>query len=647
MRDFLFLHLLFPYDNQLVIQQHSFVCSAAGDPLWLFHVKNGCDLMLYALKMEGIAKEWNGKRLFENASLEVSVGERVALIGRNGVGKTSLIEGIMGRTIFEDGVIERGTPLESWGWIEQEIHVGRDMSLYDFVHSARRDVHELKCDMERLQQKLEGTTDNQHSVDEYLKLIDAYSAMSGYEYEVVVEMSLKRLSFDTSHFATPYEHLSGGQKTRAQFARLSVMEPEFLLLDEPTNHLDAPTLDWLENWLKSYGGSVLFVSHDRYFIDAIADTTYELTPNGTKRYKGGYSAFREARDLEIKTQQALYDKQQRERKALLEAIQRYKEWYEKAHNAASERDPYAKKRAQKNATRFLAKERALDRLETQQVNRPSDGFHVDASFERGAFDAKTLVRLDGVQFSYPNREMFRDIQLDVRKGDRIGVIGPNGAGKSTLLGIVTGALRPQSGDVVYHPQLKIGYFAQELNNLHDSHTILDSVLALPGMTETYARTVLASFLFQHDDVFKPISSLSMGERCRVAFVNLYFSNANLLVLDEPTNYLDIDTRERLEEALITYPGALMVVSHDRYLLQKLVNRVIYLEGTEVHVFDGTMDEFVSHMERDETDIQVQNEIERLELSITQWMSMEIDNPEESHRLMAQIHKIQKRLNELR
>lgn len=257
--------------------------------------------MSYALKVEGVAKEVNGKRLFKNVSLEVSIGERVALIGRNGVGKTSFIEGIVGRTPFEKGVIERGVPLEAWGWIEQEIRVGRDLSLYDFVHSARKEVHELKSNLHRLEQKLEETPENHHIMNEYLKLVDSYSAMSGYEYEVGVETSLKRLGFDTSHFSIPYEHLSGGQKTRAQFARLLLMKPEFLVLDEPTNHLDVAMLDWLANWLKSYKGSVIFVSHDRYFIETIADTTYELTSTGAKRYKGRYSAFHESRDLEIRT----------------------------------------------------------------------------------------------------------------------------------------------------------------------------------------------------------------------------------------------------------------------------------------------------------------------------------------------------------
>lgn len=615
--------------------------------LWLFNVQNGCDAMPYALKVEGVSKEVHGNVLFENVSLEVSVGERVALIGRNGVGKSSFIKAILGHTTFEKGLVERVMPIESWGWMEQNLTVGGDMSLFDFVHSADHDLHELKIKMDQLQQTLESNALSQYGVHEYLNLVNAYTAMNGYEYEVRAETSLKRLGFDASHFNQSYHQLSGGQKTRAQFAKLSLTEPAFLVLDEPTNHLDVPMLDWLANWLQSYKGSVLFVSHDRYFIDAVADTTYELTAKGAKRYKGGYSAFRESRDLEIKTQQALYEKQQRERRALLEAIQRYKEWYDKAHNAASERDPFAKKRAQKNSSRFIAKERALERLETQQVHRPDEGLHIHASFESSVFDAKTLVRLNDVHFSYPNRDMFRNIRFDVRKGDRIGLIGPNGVGKSTLVGIITKTLTCQSGDVVYHPQLKIGYFAQELNNLNESQTILDAVLSLPGMTETYARTVLASFLFHKDDVFKRISSLSMGERSRVAFVNLYFSNANLLVLDEPTNYLDIDTRERIEEALMAYPGAFMVVSHDRYLLRKLINRVIWFEGTTVHAFDGTMDELISQTTRSRTNIHVLHEIERLELSLTQLLSKEIHDPEGHACLMDDIHRIQTQLNQLR
>lgn len=308
--------------------------------------------LLFALKVDNVAKDWNGKRLFEHASLQVSMGERVALIGRNGVGKTSFLDGLIGRTTFDEGVITRGVPLNEWGWVEQQIHVDQDMTLFDFVHSAHQKLSQLKAQMAHMQQRLEMGVNDQQVVDEYLKQMDTYADMGGYEYERSVEVALKRLGLNASLFSVPYAQLSGGQKTRAQFAKLSILQPQFLLLDEPTNHLDAEMLQWLESWLISYPGSILFVSHDRHFIDAVANTTYELTPAGTKAYKGGYTAFRAAKDMELRTQQSLYHKQQQERKALLEAIQRYKQWYERAHHAASERDPVAKKK-HKNMPRVL------------------------------------------------------------------------------------------------------------------------------------------------------------------------------------------------------------------------------------------------------------------------------------------------------
>ncbi|EPZ41008.1 ATP-binding cassette domain-containing protein [Alicyclobacillus acidoterrestris] len=281
------------------------------------------------------------------------------------------------------------------------------------------------------------------------------------------------------------------------------------------------------------------------------------------------------------------------------------------------------------------------------MERPHHEPNIGVSFQHNAFDAKIFVRLQDVTFSYPNYKVFEHIHLEVRRGDRIGIVGPNGVGKSTLLGLVTGQLTPEAGSVIHHPQAKIGYFAQELNHLNNAQTVLDSVLALPEMSEAYARTILASFLFRKEDVLKPISSLSMGERCRVAFVNLYFSNANLLVLDEPTNYLDIDTRERLEEALLAYPGALMIVSHDRYLLRKLVNRVVYFEEKTVRSFDGTMEAFVSQMHSRKADLHVQSEIDKLELSLTQLMSVEADDAQANDALMMQIRAIRARLNDLR
>lgn len=555
---------------------------------------------MLTVKAEKLSKEWNGQLIFEDITMEIFAGEHVALIGANGMGKTTLLQVLMGRTEADNGRIWRGIPVSEWGLLEQQSEVDEQLSTLEFVQSGNSDLYQLKQRMNRVQGLLEQASANRESsgdtssaeqhVEEYGAAYEQYVGLHGYEWEIEVEKVLSQLLLEKESWSVPFVRLSGGQKTRAQLARLLIQKPKLLLLDEPTNHLDQESLIWLEEWLNQYTGTVVVVSHDRYFLDKVAHVTYELTKQGAKRYKGGYSEFRSQREEEIKTQQALYRKQQQRKQQLLDAIQRYRRWFEKAHNAAGERNPSAKKRANKHITRLKSKEKELHRLESEHVKRPTDRPRVQVRFEESE-KGKSLLSMTELSFSYGDRLLFEDFSLVIKRDDRIAVTGPNGAGKSTLLKLIIGDLQPTSGRVASNPQLKIGYFAQELEKLDTNQTILESLLSLPNMTQTDARTILACFLFRNEDVFKRIGELSMGEKCRVAFVRLYFSDANLLVLDEPTNYLDIETRERIEEALENYPGALVLVSHDRYLMQKVANRVVALNGSEVQQFHGTFKEY--------------------------------------------------------
>jgi ATP-binding cassette subfamily F protein 3 len=625
--------------------------------------------MSFVIKAQGLCKEWAGKPLFHNVDFEVEEGACVALVGRNGVGKTTLIRGLMNQIPFDGGTVWRRYPVESWGWLEQHIEIDERVSLLSFVRSGQPQLHRLRQRLDALQAEMErGTSGSPQAggrpipsvarlealADEYCRVHEQYLAQEGYDWELQVEQILARVGFYPEQFAVPYVNLSGGEKTRAQFARLMVRHPKVLILDEPTNHLDMDTLTWLEHWLRDYSGSVLFVSHDRHFIDAVADAVLELAPNGMRRYEGGYTAFRAQRELEIKTQQALYEKQQRERARLLEAIRRYRQWYQQAHDAAGV-NFHLRKKAEKNATRFKAKERALARLEAKRVPRPQTDPSVQIEFTEGRFEGHSLLAFHDVTFQYGPDPLFQRLHLRIRRGDKMAVTGGNGVGKSTLLKLITGRLQPQIGQVIRHPALRIGYFAQELDDLDLSLTVLDTLLQLDGMTESYARTVLAGFLFPKDQVFKRVGDLSMGERCRVAFVKLYFSDANLLVLDEPSNYLDIDARERMEEALQAYPGALLIVSHDRYLIRKVANGIIHLErrsdgpGTAVSVFPGTYDEFLADCGRlSAFPAERRDRIRQLELQLAQLIAL--DPPEddlEQHALLEEIRRIREELASLK
>ncbi|HBV96001.1 MAG: hypothetical protein JL50_05135 [Peptococcaceae bacterium BICA1-7] len=601
------------------------------------------------LKVEGLKKDWNGKQVFENVNLEIHRGERIALMGGNGAGKTTLLGCLSGQVSPDEGKIFRRLPVKAWGIIEQHLIVPEALTVQEFIKSGHTVLYRLKNELNQLENILEYEKGDGLNIalERYSTLLERYQSLGGYEWEYEVNAVLCRFALSGKVL---YRELSGGQKTKAQLARVMAGNPSFLLMDEPTNHLDMETLDWLTCWVQAFHGTVLFVSHDREFIDRVADKTVELSLKGTKTYPGGYSDFLKEREREGKEQEALYKKQQQEKKKIEEAIGRYREWFMKAHEAAGERSPFYKKKAEKNRTRFKAKEKALERLEKEQVERPKDipGIHV--SFKENVFEARQLVRMEDVGFSYGDQQVLQNVNLTISRGDRVAVAGQNGSGKTTLLKLLSGKLQPRAGSVIHHPVLRIGYFAQELDNLNNEETILDSLLRLPGMTQREARNILAGFFFRQDEVFRNIGTLSMGERCRLAFVMLYFSDANLLVLDEPTNYLDIHTREQVEEALIRYPGALVVVSHDRYLLKKVSNRVILLNEGQMTYYPGNYEEFQNYLYKAAcrpADREMEDRMLSLKLELARLMAgSEPEGEDEKELFYANIRQVKAELDEL-
>ncbi|MGO4698435.1 ribosomal protection-like ABC-F family protein [Paenibacillus sp. 2TAB26] len=600
------------------------------------------------LKVKHVNKEWDGNILFENINFEVREGERLALFGRNGVGKTTLLQGLTGRISFDDGEVQRLLPLAEWGWLDQQAQMNSSLTLLEFVQAGTEELFRLKRSMVELTRRMQEDA-SESLLSEYSELYERYAQLDGYSWEMKVERCLTQLSFDPSLWHLSFSQLSGGQKTKAQLAALMVREPKLVVLDEPTNHLDSSALDWLEEWVQDYPGTVIYVSHDRTFIDRTATTVLEFERDGCRRYSGGYTQYKAQKELELRTQEALHKKQELEREKLLESIRMYAEWFQQAHKAAGQND-FLRSKSKKNVSRLHAKESALERLNKDKVQKPREDSQLRMQLESDGFAAATLLRMEDVSFAYEgHRSVISRLNLTLGRGDRLAVLGPNGVGKSTLLKLATGSLLPSTGKVSIHPQVKIGYFEQELDKLDNEMTILDSLLLLPEMTQSHARTILGCFLFTKEDVFKRIGDLSMGERCRVAFLKLYFGKANLLVLDEPTNYLDISTREQVEQALQHYPGAVLLVTHDRYLIRQAANRLLVLDGkSEPSLFHGSYEEYVS---KDRSrllsaDEQVsQNEREMLQLRLTQLMSCaEPEDPAEQKQLMNEIRQLRAQIN---
>ncbi|KKC46146.1 hypothetical protein VE23_01970 [Paenibacillus sp. D9] len=529
------------------------------------------------IQAKGISKEWNGKTLFQGVDLELRAGERAALFGRNGSGKTTLLTGLRGGIEFDSGSVYRGCPVADWGLMEQhdEEDVG-ELSLIDFVRMGDPSRYEIWRRMTEGAAVM-AATDGAAGLDDYAEAAEAYAAMDGYGWELEVDQALSRLGLGGLEGGQTYGSLSGGQKTRAKLARLMAGRPQLLMLDEPTNHLDEESLVFLEQWLAAFPGAVLFVSHDRAFIDHVATQVLELREDGLGVYPGGYTAYREAKETERRTMEAKVRKEKQERQKLMESIRRYQQWFDAAHKAAGQND-FLRSKSKKNVSRLHAKESALERLEQGAAHAPVDKPRLKMMLEDDGFEAARFMRLEEVGFAYGSaKPLLSRFSLTISRGDRIAILGPSGSGKSTLLKLLSGELNPCEGRRSSHPKMKIGYFSQELDRLPNEAALLDMMLGLPDMTQSEARTLLGAFLFSREDVHKRIGDLSMGERCRAAFLRLMLGGSNLLLLDEPTNYLDIESREVVEASLRSYDGAMVLATHDRALLKSSVNRLLVFE----------------------------------------------------------------------
>ena len=512
-----------------------------------------------------LTKSYGIEPIFGNVRVELRKGDRIGLIGANGAGKSTLMRCLLGLESLDDGQVQIAEGI-TVGYVEQDGDFNEG-TLRSFLLSAWYDVISLQTEIAQLEQAvtLEDDPDRQQILlKRYGQAQEKFERSGGYEYENLIRRVTAGLGFGSDDLDRPLSEFSGGQKTRISLAKALARKPDFLFLDEPTNHLDIGMVEWLEDYLASYAGGFLVISHDRYFLDRIATGIYELEFQQLKQYKGNYSRFVAQKAEQAAAHAAAYEKQQ--------------EYIEKT-------EAYINRfRAGIKSKQARGRQSQLNRLErlAAPVQQESLGF----TFGAVGDCAERVAEMEKVTAAYGDNIVFAGLSLLIRKGEGVALVGPNGAGKTTLLKILTGDLKPQAGRAKLGNRVKVGYFSQEHENLCADNTVLKEIVFDFGLGEERARTLLGSFLFAGDDVFKTIGSLSGGEKARLALLKLMMTGANFLILDEPTNHLDIPAKEAVEEAILDFPGTFLTVSHDRYFLDKVADRVVELAGGRLYDYTG-------------------------------------------------------------
>lgn len=514
------------------------------------------------LRVEGLTKAFGSVTLFENVGFSLRRGERAGLVGANGAGKTTLLRCLLDSSRCDGGRVQF-TSGASIGYVEQQAELGPG-TIYEAFKDAYADIEALGERKRRLEKSIARGADAA-LLAEYGQVVERFEHLEGYDYESRIRRIAFGLGFREADFSRDLGHLSGGEKTRVLLARALLREPDFLFLDEPTNHLDIARIEWLEGFLASYAGGVLIISHDRFFLDRVATKILALEQRTVTAYEGNYSYFLKVREERRAALTAAYEKQQSHIRATEEYIRRY--------------------RAGIKAKQARGRQSQLDRLERIVLPPEKAQFNYFA-FHPPAVCAARVAELNGVSAVFGDRVLFRDVSLLVRRGDGIAIVGANGAGKTTLLRLLMGELASPTGEVKLGSRVKVGYFSQQHEGLHEERTVLDEILWEYGVDEERARSWLGAFLFRGDEVNRRIGDLSGGEKSRLAFLKLMMTGANFLVLDEPTNHLDIPAKEAVEEALMAFPGTFLVVSHDRYFLDKVVNCTFAMEGGALTEYSG-------------------------------------------------------------
>ena len=534
------------------------------------------------LSAQHIAKSFGVNAVLRDVSLTVQQGDRIGLVGVNGCGKSTLMRILAGLDAQDGGEISLVRGLRV-GYLAQQNMVTSGETVWNELQKVYEQVFAMEKKLRELEDEMaHAHTDAQRFAQlsaDYDRLTQRFEEAGGYSWKSMVSGVLNGLGFKPAQYDQCVDSLSGGEQTRLCLARLLLQKPDLLLLDEPTNHLDMETLQWLENYLAAYKGSVLVISHDRYFLDHVCTGIVEILMGSSEQYNGNYTRYIAQRQERFESRMRAYEIQQKEIERQQAIIARYRMFNrEKSIRAAESR------------------EKALDRME--KLEKPVDERAIRFSFEARRRTGEDVLQLTEMSKSFGEKHLFHDLTLRVRAGDRVALIGPNGVGKSTLIKIIVGEEQPDTGFIRYGSNVDIGYYDQHQSTLHADKTVLDEIWdRFPQMEQSNVRGALGMFLFTGDDVFKPIHTLSGGEKGRVALTALMLRKDNLLLLDEPTNHLDMDSREVLEDALADFGGTIITVSHDRYFINRIANRIIEMQPDGVTEYIGNYDDYIERKNR--------------------------------------------------
>lgn len=595
---------------------------------------------MIVLSCKNVSKAYGIEVILKSVTISIDEGERVGLVGPNGAGKSTLLKIITKQLDPDDGeiFIDKNKKI---GYLAQHLSLESSSSIYQEVLSVFQDLLDLETKLRELEAEMNIPYDSSNSeyhdkiIKEYTVLSEVFVNRGGYTFKANISRVLQGLGFTEKDYEKPIDILSGGQKTRIALCKLLLSNPDILLLDEPTNHLDLETIEWLEEYLKSYKGSIIVVSHDRFFLDAITTKTFDMNNGIVDTYNGNYSAYVELKKKAYEEKLKAYTLQQQEIKRQEEIIERYRSFNrEKSIKAAESR------------------QKALDKIE--RVDAPiKDKKITKLQFQTPIKSGNDVLHIEDLSKGFSDKLLFNNLNLDIKRGERVALIGENGRGKTTLFKILIGQVSPDEGVCVLGKNVYIGYYDQEQSNLDDDKTVLDEVWdEFPNLTTTELRNSLAIFLFTGDEVFKKISSLSGGEKCKINLLKLILSKSNFLLLDEPTNHLDIMSREALEDAILGYDGTIITISHDRYFLNKIAEKIYELNENGVKTYLGNYNYYVEkknnplrfeELEENEgktkTQIQYEKKKKREEEKLQKQKQLQVKHLEE------EISNIEKKLDE--
>ena len=535
---------------------------------------------MIVLSCNNLNKSFGIDSILQDVSFTVNEGDKIGIIGINGTGKTTLFKIISGTYGYDSGDIYTSKDCEI-GYLEQNMNFHSENTILDEVLEVFRELIDMESYLRNLELKIaeEGSKSNSSDLDklmnEYSHKLELFADKNGYGYKSEAKGVLKGLGFSDEDLDKPISILSGGEKTRILLGKLLLKKPTLLMLDEPTNHLDSEAIEWLEFFLKQYKGTVMLISHDRYFLDQVVNRTFEIHNKKLKTYNGNYSKFLELSKIEKELEQKKYEDQQKDLKKQEESIERLKAYGREKH-----------------LKRARSKEKALDKIEV--LDKP-EAYRKRAriEFNPSVTSGNDVLQIRDVSMGYENRILFKDLNLDIYREEKVALVGANGVGKSTLFKIIMDEIVPLTGSVNLGTNVNVSYFHQEQKTLNLNNTIIDEIWdSNRHLTQTEIRSMLGAFLFEDEDVFKQISTLSGGERARVAILKLILSKANFLLLDEPTNHLDIDSKEVLEEALSNYTGTIFTISHDRYFLNTVVDKILVLDENGITEYLGNYDYYM-------------------------------------------------------